>query len=103
MSELKEKKIDLDNVISVNEKKLNIINAEIQKQISIVDLKQSIYRETYQSIEEVQLIISNEQRNREKILEDLKNAELEATETEQKIQLIKERILDRYNKEVPKK
>ena len=103
VAELKEKKIDLDNVINVNEKKLNIINAEIQKQISIVDLKQSIYRETYQSIEEVQLIISNEQRDREKILEDLKNAELEATETEQKIQLIKERISDRYNREVPKK
>ena len=101
--ELKEKKIKLDNVICVNEKKLNIINAEIQKQISIVDLKQSIYRETYQSIEEVQLVISNEQRDREKIVEDLKNAELEATETEQKIQLIKERISDRYNREVPKK
>ena len=101
--ELKEKKMNLDNVISLNEKKLNMINAEIQKQISIVDLKQSIYRETYQNIEEVQLIISNEQRDREKILEDLKNAELEATETEQKIQLIKERILDRYNREVPKR
>ena len=100
--ELKDKKIELDNIINSDEKKLKVINAEIQKQISIVDLKQSIYRETYQRIEEVQLLISNEQRDREKILEDLKNAELEATETEQKIQLIEERILDRYGSEIPK-
>ena len=100
--ELKDKKTELDNIINSDEKKLKVINAEIQKQISIVDLKQSIYRETYQRIEEVQLLISNEQRDREKILEDLKNAELEATETEQKIQLIEERILDRYGSEIPK-
>ena len=33
----------------------------------------------------------------------MKNAELKATETEQKIQLIKERIFDRYNNAIPEK
>jgi hypothetical protein len=78
------------------------LNAEIQKQRSILDLKQSVYRETYQNIEEVQARIAAEQKNREQILEDLKNAQLEATETNQMIRLVEERIRDRYNKNVPK-
>ena len=78
------------------------MNAKIQKQRSILDLKQSVYRETYQNIEEVQARIAAEQKNREQILEDLKNAQLEATETNQIIRLVEERIRDRYNKDVPK-
>jgi len=99
--ELKEKKKYLDDDITSSEKKLDSINAEIQKQRSIIDLKQSVFRETYQNMEEIQLRISNEQQDREQILEDLKNTEIEATETEQKIQLINERISDRYNIEIP--
>ena len=87
--------------ISESEKGLDSINAEIQKQRSIIDLKQSVYRETYQNIEEIQARISAEQRDREQILENLKNAELEASETEKKIALIEERIKDRYNMAVP--
>ena len=102
IEDLQSQKTKLDDQISTGEKELNSLNAEIQNQCSILDLKQSVYRETYQNIEEVQARISSEQRNKEQILEDLKNAELEATESAQMIRLVKERILDRYNKKIPK-
>ena len=102
VEDLQERKLDLEREITKGEKELQILNAEIQKQRSILDLKQSVYRETYQNIEEVQARIAAEQKNREQILEDLKNAQLEATETNQMIRLVEERIRDRYNKNVPK-
>ncbi len=102
VAELKAEKAELDKQIGEGEKLLETLNAEIQKQRSIVDLKQSVYRETFQQIEEVQARIAAEQRDREQILEDLKNAELEAAESEQMIRLVRERIKDRYNKQVPK-
>jgi len=102
VAELKAEKAELDKQIGEGEKLLETLNAEIQKQRSIVDLKQSVYRETFQQIEEVQAKIAAEQRDREQILEDLKNAELEAAESEQMIRLVRERIKDRYNKQVPK-
>ncbi len=101
ISELRIKQKELISEISESEKGLDSINAEIQKQRSIIDLKQSVYRETYQNIEEIQARIAAEQRDREQILENLKNAELEASETEKKIALIEERIKDRYNMAVP--
>ena len=97
--QLKHNKLEQD--IIETEKELNVVSAEINKHNSILDLKHSVYKETYQSIEELQARISNEQTNREKILEDLKNAELEANETEQKINIIKERIVERYNTTIP--
>ena len=101
IDELQLKKKDLDVEITKGEKELDTLNAEIQKQRSILDLKQSVYRETYQSIEEIQARIAAEQRDREQLLEDLKNAELEASETDQRIRLVEERIRDRYNQSVP--
>ena len=102
VEDLQARKIDLDREIREGEKELQILNAEIQKQRSILDLKQSVYRETYQNIEEFQARIAAEQKNREQILEDLKNAQLDATETNQMIRLVEERIRDRYNKNIPK-
>ena len=101
ISELQLKHDELQSDVEGAEKELETLNAEIHKQRSIVDLKQSVYRETYQNIEELQARISSEQKNREQILEDLKNAEIEATETEQRIKLIEERIRDRYNTNIP--
>ena len=101
VNELQLKHEELKSNSESAEKELESLNAEIQKQRSIIDLKQSVYRETYQSIEELQARISSEQRDREQILEDLKNAEIEATETEQRIQLVEERIRERYNDNVP--
>ena len=95
-------KTELDAKISDGEKELNHVNAEVHKQRSILDLKQAAYRETYGTIEEIQARIAAEQRDREQLLENLKNAELESAESEQNIRLIDERIQDRYNKKVPK-
>ena len=102
VSELQTKRSELEVDSKETEKELELLNAKIQKQRSILDLKQSVYRETYQNIEELQARISYEQRDREQILEDLKNAEIEATETEQKIKIVEERIRDRYDKSIPK-
>ena len=103
IEDLKDKKQELDNQIVINEGELQQLNAEIQKQRSILDLKQTVYRETFQNIEEIQTRISTEQRNREQLLDNLKNAELEATEIKQQIRLIRDRIEDRYNVKVPQK
>ena len=102
ITELHQKHENLQLDAESAEKELESLNAEIHKQRSILDLKQSVYRETYQRIEELQARISSEQRDREQILEDLKNAELEATEAGQRIKLIEERIRDRYDTKIPK-
>ena len=102
MTELHQKREELRLNAESTEEELELLNAEIQKQRSILDLKQSAYRETYQNIEELQARISSEQRDREQILEDLKNCELEATEARQRIKLIEERIQDRYSTNIPK-
>ena len=101
ITQLEAEDIQLKKDTKVLEKELNTVNAQIQKERSILELKQTVYTETYQRIEELQALISNEQSNREKILEDLKQAEFEAKEKEQKIKLIKERILERYDASVP--
>ena len=102
ITELHQNREELQLKAEGTEKELESLNAEIQKQRSILDLKQSVYRETYQNIEELQARISAEQRDREQILEDLKNCELEATEARQRIKLIEERIRDRYSTNIPK-
>ena len=68
INDLHSKQKELISEIAESEKGLDSINAEIQKQRSIIDLKQSVYRETYQNIEEIQARISAEQRDREQIL-----------------------------------
>ena len=102
IEEVKVRKKRLDTEIEKSEKDLEVLNAEIQKERSIFDLKQSVYKETYQDIEEIQARIASDQKNKEQILEDLKNAELEASKTDQKIIIVKERVMDRYNKKIPK-
>ena len=97
------KKIELEQQISSNEKELERINTEIQKMRSNLDLNQNLYRETFENIEAIQSKISNEQQNREMLLENLKNTELEASEIQQQIRLVEERIEDRYRSIIPEK
>ena len=101
ITQLEAEDIQLKKDTKVLEKELKTVNAQIQKDRSILELKQTVYTETYQRIEELQALISNEQSNREKLLEDLKQAEFETKEKEQKIKIIKERILERYDASVP--
>ena len=100
---IEQSKIDLDKKIKSSENELKIISSEIQKQRSILDLKQEVNRETFLDIEAIQTKISAEQQNRELLLDNLKDAELQATEIQQHIRLIQERMQDRYNSAVPKK
>ncbi|MFL2990228.1 MAG: chromosome segregation protein SMC, partial [Candidatus Neomarinimicrobiota bacterium] len=89
--------------IENGEKKLTETNAELQKQKSIIDLKQSVFRETYDSIDKIQTKIKMEQKDRESILENLKLSEFKLNELKQKIEIVKEQIKKRYDTSIPKK
>ena len=84
-------------------KKLTETNAELQKQKSIIDLKQSVFRDTYDSIDQIQTKIKLEQKDRESILENLKLSEFKLNELKQKIEIVKEQIKERYDTSIPKK
>lgn len=89
--------------IENGEKILTETNAELQKQKSIIDLKQSVFRETYDSIDKIQTKIKLEQKDRESILENLKLSEFKLNELKQKIEIVREQIKERYDATIPKK
>ena len=95
-------KNDFDKRIKEGEKKLDKTNAEIQKQRSIIDLKQSVFRETYNTIDQIQTKIKIEQKDRESLLENLKISEFKHSELKQKIEIVKEQIKERYGSKIPK-
>ena len=102
--ELKESSKEEKNFIksvSKSEKELIEISGKIQKNTSILDLKKSVIRDSYQLIEKIQANIISEQQNREKIIEDLKQAELQTFQSKQKIEIIIEKIRDKYDKDLP--
>ena len=76
---------------------------KIRKQRSILDLKRTATDEAYRQIEEIRSKIRAEQRSRETILEELKQAEVDIAEFEQKIISQKERITEKYNLDIPDK
>ena len=89
--------------IENGEKKLTETNAELQKQKSIIDLKQTVFRDTYDSIDKIQTKIKLEQKDRESILENLKLSEFKLNELKQKIEIVREQIKERYDTSIPKK
>ena len=89
--------------IENGEEKLTETNAELQKQRSIIDLKRSVFRETYNNIDQIQTKIKLEQKDREYILENLKLSEFKLNDLKQKIEIIKEQIKERYETSIPKK
>ena len=101
VSDLQDAKTNLEQQVKTGKKELETLMAEIQRQRSIIDLKQSVYSETYRAINEIQTRITTDQQDRERLLENLKNTELEMAETEQKIKIVKERVQDRYSINVP--
>ena len=94
-------KKDFDQKILNGEKKLEKTNAQVQKKRSIIDLKQSVYRETYDTIDQIQTKIKLEQKDRESLLENLKISEFKAKELKQKIEIVNEQIKERYGVSVP--
>ena len=87
--------------ISDVKKELQTINGQLAKEKSIINLKQSAANDTYLSMEKIQDQIRSEQQTREALLEELKTNELKIAEMEQRINIIRERIRDRYEMEVP--
>ena len=100
-NQLIESKKQLDIKIKDGEKGLEKMNAELHKQKSIIDLKQSVYRETYNNIDKIQTKIKLEQKDRESLLENLKVSEFKLSDLKQKIDIIKEQIKERHGENIP--
>jgi chromosome segregation protein len=91
----------LKKQVSKSDIQLKSISGKLVKERSVLKLKQDTVNDTYESMEEIQKIISSEQQSREALLEELKINELKIVEQEQRINLIKERIKDRYSVDIP--
>ena len=100
-NQLIESKKQLDIKIKDGEKGLEKMNAELHKQKSIIDLKQSVYRETYNNIDKIQTKIKLEQKDRESLLENLKVSEFKLSDLKQKIDIVKEKIKERHGENIP--
>ncbi len=102
IASLNKERVSLSSKMVKGEKELNVISAEIVKDRSVIELKKETVRVTYQSIDEIQSKIRSEQKTRESLIEEMKANELRIVELEQKINIVEERIRDRYKTEVPK-
>jgi len=100
MTQLKSQDKDLKKSIQSAENKLSEINGLVNKQESILSLKQETANDSYRQIEEIQAQIRSEQKNREALLEELKQCELKIADFEQRINFVNERIKDRYDTEI---
>ena len=98
---LGDKRESLSKQITEGESDLKSITGKLVKEKSIKDLKQSTLNDTYQSMEKIQDMIRSEQQSKEALLEELKTNELKIVEMKQRINIIQERIRDRYEIEVP--
>jgi chromosome segregation protein len=100
ITQLKSQDKDLNKSILSAENKLSEINGMVNKQKSILSLKQEAANDSYRQIEEIQAQIRSEQKNRETLLEELKQCELKIADFEQRINFVNERIKDRYDTEI---
>ena len=100
ITQLKSQDKDLNKSILSAENKLSEINGMVNKQKSILSLKQDTANDSYRQIEEIQAQIRSEQKNRETLLEELKQCELKIADFEQRINFVNERIKDRYDTEI---
>ena len=101
IKDIKESEKNLRKLVSVAEKKLSDINAMVSKKESILNLKQEAANESYVIIEEMQAQIRSEQKNRESLIEELKNCELKVADLDQRINFVSERIFESYNTRIP--
>ena len=95
------KRKSLGKEVSKSDVELKSISGKLVKERSVLKLKQDTVNDTYQSMEEIQNKIRSEQESRETLLEELKINELKIVEQEQRINIIKERIKDRYSMDIP--
>ena len=95
------KRKSLGKEVSKSNVELKSISGKLVKERSVLKLKQDTVNDTYQSMEEIQNKIRSEQESRETLLEELKINELKIVEQDQRINIIKERIKDRYSMDIP--
>ncbi|MEE9190067.1 MAG: chromosome segregation protein SMC [Candidatus Neomarinimicrobiota bacterium] len=76
---------------------LESIKGKIHHQESVQNLKQEAFNDTFRRIEELQVRIKSQQKDREELLETVQQYELKIKDYEQEIKLYKDRIRERYN------
>ena len=81
-----------------NHKKLS---AKLKKALSVKNLKDDSFQETYRQIEEEERIIREEQRERERMTEEAKRIELRIADHEGELRRIQERIQEKYSEKIP--
>ncbi len=100
ITEIEAELVDLDDRNLKSETALKSINSKLKQQRSILDLKQKVFDETYQTIDDLEQRIRNEQRNREALLEELRECEVKAAGYNQQITTVRELIREKYTSEV---
>jgi chromosome segregation protein len=78
-------------------KSLESINGKIHHQESVQNLKQEAFNDTFRRIEELQVRIKSQQKDREELLETVQQYELKIKDYEQEIKLYEDRIRERYD------
>ena len=81
-----------------NHKKLS---AKLKNSLSVKNLKDDAFQETYRQIEEEEQVIRVEQRERERMAEEAKRIELRIADHEGELRRIKERIQEKYGEKIP--
>ena len=98
---LLEDKIEiLISQIDQGEKEHISINGKLNHKRSVLELKRQVYSDTYEQIESIEREIRTEQQNRESVLDNMKQCELDSVEIKQQIQNIEERIQDKYQEDI---
>ena len=83
------------------EKNHNKLSAKLKKTLSVKNLKDDFYQETYREIEEEERIIREKQRERERMAEEAKRIELRIADHEGELRRIQERIREKYSEKIP--
>lgn len=76
---------------------LESIKGKIHHQESVQNLKQEAFNDTFRRIEELQVRIKSQQKDREELLEIVQQYELKIKDYEQELKLYKNRIRERYD------
>lgn len=101
IQELKDRSEALAGQLDSDRQTLTKVQGKIRHQRSVLDLKRQAAQELYQSLGAVQARIRSAQQDREALLEELRSREVQVLEMEQKINLVMERIRDRYATTLP--
>ena len=100
-SRLKGEMVRMDNEKKGEAKRLDKLNAKYKKGISVKELKEEAFHETFREIEKTERQIREEQKEREKLGEEVKRMELQVADYGGQIELIESRIREKYRSDLP--